>query len=299
LLVNEIAKITINTPGVNESYTPGVVPTELATPSAILSEEEIDALVNEILASSPEATSQAELSENINIPNDLLVSNSLNIGGTLTLSDNSLNTLTGPLYLQNLGLGGIDILAGKIVIDEHGNATFEGDVTVKGNLAAKTIRPLPENDLVIDLAQIPLTATESGGENTDSGFGQLLVKGLNGQTVASIDASGSATFSKLNIAAANASQSEEIITPTEIKTNATAGKATLPINELEITIKSPFITENTLIYVTPISDTQNKVIFVKSKKAREQGELGEIGWFKVAIDTPIEQEIKFNWWIIN
>ena len=25
----------------------------------------------------------------------------------------------------------------------------------------------------------------------------------------------------------------------------------------------------------------------------------QVGWFKVAIDTPISQEIKFNWWIIN
>ena len=24
-----------------------------------------------------------------------------------------------------------------------------------------------------------------------------------------------------------------------------------------------------------------------------------MGWFKVAIDTPIDKEIKFNWWIIN
>ena len=142
----------------------------------------------------------------------------------------------------------------------------------------------------------------------DSGFGNLLIKGFEGKTVASIDASGSATFTKLNIAA-SASQSAEIITPTEIKTNATAGEAVLPAFETEMTIKSPFVTEKTLIYVTPISDTQNKVIFVKAKKATEStsqegdsaptSEVKEPGWFKVAIDTPIDKEIKFNWWIIN
>ncbi len=81
-----------------------------------------------------------------------------------------------------------------------------------------------------------------------------------------------------------------------MSTNATAGEATLPANETEITIKSPSITENTLIYVTPISSTQNRVLYVKAKKGTQNL---EPGWFKVGIDTSIEQEIKFNWWIIN
>lgn len=248
LLVNEIAKTeepieSADNLALNE-----------ATTSAILSEEEINNLINEILASVPEATSQAVLTENINIPNDLLVSNSLNIGGTLSLADNAVNTLSGPLYLQSLGFDGIDILAGKIVIDSSGNLTVEGDVTIKGRLAANVISPLPENDLIIDLAQIPITnesETDLPNEATQSAFGKLLVKGFEGQTVASIDASGSATFTKLNIAAPNANQLEEIISSTEIKTNATAGETILPANETEITIKSPFVTENTLIYVTP------------------------------------------------
>ncbi|MCJ7829613.1 hypothetical protein MUP50_00800, partial [Patescibacteria group bacterium] len=107
LLVNEIAKTETPIESTDESFI------NEATDSAILSEEEINNLINEILASaSPEATSQAVLTENINIPNDLLISNSLNIGGTLSLADNAINTLSGPLYLQSLGLGGIDILAG-------------------------------------------------------------------------------------------------------------------------------------------------------------------------------------------
>ncbi|MCJ7804484.1 hypothetical protein MUP35_02005, partial [Patescibacteria group bacterium] len=184
----------------------------------------------------------------------------------------------------------------------------EGDVTIKGRLAAKSISPLPENDLIIYLAQIPITnesETDLPSEAAQSAFGQLLVKGIGGQVVASIDASGSATFTKLNIAAANTSQSAEIITPTEIKTTATAGEAILPANETEITIKSPFVTEKTLIYVTPISDTQNKVLYVKAKKAEVSCQPSaiscqpELGWFKVAIDASIGQEIKFNWWIVN
>ncbi|PJC28308.1 hypothetical protein CO054_00845, partial [Candidatus Shapirobacteria bacterium CG_4_9_14_0_2_um_filter_39_11] len=295
LLVNEIAKTVENT-------------SEESTPSAILSEEEINNLINEILASVPETTEPIKLSENISIPNDLLVSNSLNIGGTLSLSDNAVNTLSGPLYLQSLGLGGIDILAGKIIIDSSGNLTVEGDVTIKGRLATNIISPLPEGDLVIDLAQIP-TSQESFQDTSEvkSGFGQLLVKGFDGQTVASIDASGSAYFASLGLEADySATQSGTIIAAADnyqengeyspaIKTNATAGIGLLPANESEIMIYNPKITDQSLIYITPLTNTSNKVIYVKAKHANTAND----GWFKVAIDVPINQDIQFNWWIIN
>jgi hypothetical protein len=221
-------------------------------------------------------------------------------------------------------LGGIDILAGKIVIDEHGNAIFEGDLTVKGKLATKTISPLPESDLVIDLAQIPATnnlelETELINEATQSAFGNLLIKGFEGQTVASIDASGSAHFASLGIKADySATQSGTIIAAADnwlenkeyspaLKTNATTGVGILPANESEIMIYNPKITDQSLIYITPITNTANKVIYVKAKKSQKNAEIDiegneipeEKGWFKVAIDTSINQQIKFNWWIVN
>jgi len=79
-------------------------------------------------------------------------------------------------------------------------------------------------------------------------------------------------------------------------TNATAGEAILPAGETEIIIKSPFVTEKSLIYLTPTSETQNKVLYVKAKKATEGS---EPGWFKVGLDHRVNTDIKFNWWIIN
>ena len=43
----------------------------------------------------------------------------------------TINTLSGNLYLQNIGLGGIDILAGKVTIDTKGNIVTEGEITAK------------------------------------------------------------------------------------------------------------------------------------------------------------------------
>jgi len=291
-----------------------------ATDSANLFDEidDIEALIAEIL-NTPINSDSEELPDDISIPNDLLVSNSLNIGGTLSLADNAVNTLFGPLYLQSLGLGGIDILAGKIVIDEHGNVIFSEDVTIKGDLFANTIKPINGQDLVIDLAQIPVAAEpgiELPPEASESAFGKLLVKGFDGKTVASIDASGNAFFSSLDIEADySATQSGAIIAASEneeetgnyspaIKTNATAGIGILPANKSEIMIYSKKISEKTLIYITPITDTENKVLYVKSKHAKEECLVEEPeciseGWFKVGVDMAIDNEIKFNWWIIN
>jgi len=81
----------------------------------------------------------------------------------------------------------------------------------------------------------------------------------------------------------------------------------LPANESEIMIYNNKITEQSLIYLVPTSDTQNKVLYVKAKKPQQATEIDtegneipeEKGWFKVAIDMPINQEIEFNWWIVN
>jgi hypothetical protein len=46
-------------------------------------------------------------------------------------SGSTINTLSGNLYLQSEGLGGIDILAGKISIDTKGNMVVRGSITAK------------------------------------------------------------------------------------------------------------------------------------------------------------------------
>jgi hypothetical protein len=43
----------------------------------------------------------------------------------------TINTLSGPLKLQPLGLGGLDILNGKVTLDTMGNLVVNGDITAK------------------------------------------------------------------------------------------------------------------------------------------------------------------------
>ncbi|PIZ49990.1 hypothetical protein COY29_00655, partial [Candidatus Woesebacteria bacterium CG_4_10_14_0_2_um_filter_39_14] len=109
-----------------------------------------------------------------------------------------------------------------------------------------------------------------------------------------IEADYNATQSGTIIAASDNGQATGNYTPA-FKTNATAGVALLPANENEIMIYNSKITDQSLIYITPLTNTSNKVIYVKAKHANTAND----GWFKVAIDVPINQDIQFNWWIIN
>ena len=94
---------------------------------------------------------------------------------------------------------------------------------------------------------------------------------------------------KLIIAEGIATPSGQVVEG-EIETNATAGKATIPAETSEITIKNPNIGDYTLVYITPTSSTQNNVLYVKSKAN---------GYFTVGFTQPIPIDVEFNWWVID
>jgi hypothetical protein len=75
-----------------------------------------------------------------------------------------------------------------------------------------------------------------------------------------------------------------------ITTNSTIGKAVIPAGVSEITIKNPKVTDYTLVYVTPTSDTLNYVLYVKSKVD---------GQFVVGFTNPLTTDVSFNWWIVQ
>ena len=197
------------------------------------------------------------------------------------------------------------MMAGKFVIDDKGDVYIKGDVyvagkvyaegletktaSVSGSLFASLIKPI-DGSVAVNLSQKGVSLQS----RKDTPYKEYPFQEY--EEVASIDASGSATFKKINIATANTASPSagfgEVI-ETEITTNATAGQSTLEANTKEIIINNQNITKNSLIYITPTSNTANKVLFVKNKKD------GVGGYFTVAIDEPVEKEIRFNWWIIN
>jgi len=209
---------------------------------------------------------------------DLNVTNVLSINQELLLTSSSISTLADTLYLQPSGVGSINFLAGLMTLDSSGQAVINGNLTVNGTLIADQGK----------FEQLTLQPQQSG-------FSRLLqINDSQGNSLASIDSSGSAKFKDITtegLIIASSTATTSAATSTSITSSATAGKAILPANSTEFTINNPHVTDQTLVYVTPVTNTQNQVLYVKSKKASE--------WFKVAINNPLPYDLEFNWWIIK
>ncbi len=238
---------------------------------------------------------------------NLQVTDALTVNNNMFIADNSIGSTTDTLFLQPSGMGGINMMAGKFRINENGDVVIDGNLEVSGTINSNELKTKslfaeliqPKDDLIIQLNQLPDNATPSSARGS-----KLRIEDANNNLMASIDASGSARFNdvesrqamfrKLNIAAAEATPSAGFGTLIpEITTNATAGQAALPANETELAIYNQNITKDSLIYITPTSDTGNKVLFVKNKKD------GREGFFTIGLDKAISRPIGFNWWIIN
>jgi len=270
--------------------------------------------------------------------------------GNIAITENTISTLADTLYIQPSGTGKIDFLAGTMTIEENGGVSIDGDLDVNGAVIADQYRG-KDGNFAVNLAQGKTSAEEnlqgsesptlkveeSAENNNTSGFGKMLVKGVDGETVMSVDASGSAklagnleasgsgTFQKVNIATSSAepiiadSMMADLATESaQLKTNATAGEAVIPSGKKEVIIYSGQLTDQSLVYITPTTDTSNQVLFVKSKQvakekttptptqieedqeATSSAETEEKGsQFTVAVKETTESDIKFNWWIIN
>ncbi len=221
------------------------------------------------------------------------ISTQLSIGQSMVITENSINTLGTDLNLQPLKQGNLLIMGGLVAVDTQGNlsvtgnAAFAKDVTVKGKLAAGIIVPVPDQDLIFQL-----------GENTPGN--KIEVKNASGSGVLSINkfgdiiSSGSAQFSNFKIV--RGAQADTSFTETVAK--GSAGTAVITANETERTIVTPFVTKDSLIYITPVSSTSGTTPYI-ARQIEESSETASKGSFTIQISSPVSSDIKLNWWIIN
>ena len=180
------------------------------------------------------------------------------------------------------------MLAGLMSL-ENGRVEITGELKVAGSVEV-------ENTLLTDLiaptdfgnplqVQVAGIATESGMIKQT----RFEIVDESGQAVASFDAEGNADFAggigvgkdDLTLAASI----NDVVT-----TNSTSGKAVLPASKSQLTIQTNQIKEDSLIYITPRGSTRNQVLYVKSQVN---------GSFTVGLDKPIENDVEFNWWIVQ
>jgi hypothetical protein len=243
------------------------------------------------------------------------ITGSLLVDGIIRFAENVIETIGETLYIQKNKLGNVDILDGTIIADiwnrvfVQGFLAISGNTTVGGVLGTATLSPLEGGNLTINLGQALPDPFHAPPATPSAGFADLVITGRDDQTVAVIDASGSATFAghvtarALNVvdnihASGSATINKLNISLTEtmaatdsaIPTNS-VGTGLLPAHFSEVTILTNQVAEDSLVYLTPLSTTGNQVLYVKEK-------LPGVG-FMVAIDTTLTTAINFNWWVIN
>jgi cytoskeletal protein CcmA (bactofilin family) len=174
-----------------------------------------------------------------------------------------------------------DIIASNLFVT--GNATVTS-LFVAENLTAKSLDSI-EGTLSIQSLAIAPVEIMAGKIKIDTN-GDAIFTG-NVTVAGNLELSG-------NFVVAEGIDPEASISATiiegQINSNSTAGKAVLVANTTELKIVNPKVNIDSLIYVTPVSSTENKVLYVKSK---------DTGEFVIGFNEPITTDVEFNWWIIE
>jgi hypothetical protein len=240
----------------------------------------------------------AYIAENLGLGQSLVISDAMFItAGSIDYAPTGIDTPT--LNIQPSGKGILSLMAGLFTLDESGAADINGDLTVAGDLKVNDTlltNMIAANDFTNPF-QVQL-ATMSGdvlGEETvqESRFEILNELGI---AVATISAQGKADFSSgIGIG----SETLEATDSAQIESEKTSGTATIKSGNSEIVIKSPIVTTQSLIYITPLGSTNNKVLYVK-ELSNDNPDTPELeSGFKVGFDTNTTGDVKFNWWIVN
>lgn len=244
---------------------------------------------------SPLSTTSAQLpqelaNDSLNLQT-LYTSDILASGSVFSQSISSFDT---DLFIQPTGDKPVHILANLLNLYPNGQVVIQGDLLITGNIFANNL----------DTRTATISGTLALGINSNqigSDSGKLLaVFGSQGEEVGSIDASGSANFNTLQtsgLVIASQNGSDSSISGT-ITSNSTIGTAAISTGSAEIFIQNNQVNPQTLIYITPISDTSNQVLYVKSKQVCNETTNCTPG-FTVAVPQILEKETLFNYWLVQ
>lgn len=222
------------------------------------------------------------------------VLDSLSIGTTFLVGSNSIDTLGQTLEIQPLRQGAISFMAGVIIIETDGtlrvtgNAEFASDVEIRGKLSANIISPVSDTIIIASGAEQSQEIASGSANFRDDNL--LDIQG-------SASVSGALTSRKINLSFA-----EQAFATSDIEAVATgsAGTAVLRQYRKELTIKNPNVTGESLIYITPVGNTNNKVLYLLRQTSEDQNIGGIEGSFTVGVNTASTvNDIKFNWIIVN
>lgn len=231
---------------------------------------------------------------------DVGVSDMITVNNNLKITQNSIDTLGSDLAIEPLRQGNISFMGGLVSIDTQGNLKVNGDalfaqnVTINGQLSTGIIAPVPDQNLVINL--------KNKANNTGS---SLVITNATGSAALQINqagdvaSSGEASFGSIisnGLTIVRGAQADTSVT--ETIANGSAGNGVIEPFQTERTIITPYVTDHSLIYITPTSNTSTLTPYLARQTAQDLKK-GSKGSFTVAIPTQATAKISFNWWIVN
>ncbi|QQG44292.1 MAG: hypothetical protein HYW86_00005, partial [Candidatus Roizmanbacteria bacterium] len=285
---------------------------------------------SELITQNPQPITDLTVTGSSNLY-DATITNTAVIG-SLFMKDNSILALSSELKLSSLSI--INLFDGAVVIAKDGTITTKGTLVAEGGIKTNEIKPINEGE---DVSVILKTKSEGSLANASNAetSSEILRSAQNdnakfqiqnelGENVASIDASGSAKFNSLSlnkymeatssaaiIAAPDNFDKNGLYAPAIETTVETAGVGIVPQNQTEVVIYNNTIKEDSLIYLTPTSNIENRTsasltITKKQSCPSQESKIEDLTskisckpYFKVAIPSPTVAPVNFNWLIIN
>jgi hypothetical protein len=242
-----------------------------------------------------ELTGNLVIGSKLMVTGDTLLANAFITGsfnvGEITLKDNIIETANTALYIQPSKIGSVHLLGDTLVIADSGDVTINGNLVLNGTLKAQTASvsaSLFAMLLEAHNASISGTLTAQNIESQNINSQKIMIATDSAQTI--IAESGFAAL---------ATNSAQMIS------NAAAGTAILPAGKTELVVQNSKLTNLSMVYLTPVGSTQNQVLYVKSKfisptpTPETSASTLSPSSFTIALDLPLTQDIKVNWWIIN
>jgi len=234
---------------------------------------------------------------------------------TITTNLQNLTTQVNNLQTEMNNVITQDVQTGEYFMNVAALSTLNLTVSDSANIASVNIE---DSTISTNLAELKFEALERvsffeskvviAQDGSITAQGEIIakkgIKVINDaeQTVASIDASGSAYFAQgvtfdKNIASESAVIAKEQTfaeigenTSSVVTNGEASGQAVLPAGQQEMLIRNSKVKDNSLIYVSPEGSTNGQVLYLDEKKEGE--------WFKVKLDATSSAGIKFNWWIL-
>lgn len=279
-----------------------------------LSEEEVKDLINSSLeefTSSPVSFLEALEVLGASSLAATSVSGPLTQDGTLMLTEGrNIDVVGDALRLQSEGLGAIDFIAGKMKLDREGNLVVSGRLSVGGGIEADFLSPLASDTVTVG-QNLVVEGVATVGDLHSQGE----VKGRSLTVTEETNLAGPVTIQNSpltiggSLTASDYARVGDLIIDRGLKIldqgqSGSAGTATIYAGTHQVVIANTRVNEKSRIFLTADFGSPGEIGFQRGVSLYDSPTLFISqklpgSHFVVAVDQLLEEDLTFNWLMVN